>query len=381
MTRKKLLSKKWSRRQFLKSTVAAGLLGTTLSARNAIKGFAQSDMPTALLDAVAQESGTLNVFNWSFYIADNTVPDFEAEFGIEVVYDLYESNDEMLARVQAAPGQFDIAVPTQDTLIEMRELGLLESLNHDWLPNLSNLSPEFISPIYDPGNQFSMAYQWGTTGYGLNENFAGEDARRQSWEILFRGQEYSGKMSMLDESDETIAEALKFAGFSMNDGSPEALEAARQLLLAQKPLLQAYISGPVRDLLGSEDVWIANLWSGDVLFVQGELNENVSYVLPSEGAELWTDNMVIPKSAPHPATAHLWLNYIQRAQVQADITNYVFYATPNQAAIDQGLLDPDLLGDANIFPSDEVRARLEILAPQTGQAREIRDTIWEELKS
>jgi spermidine/putrescine transport system substrate-binding protein len=178
-----------------------------------------------------------------------------------------------------------------------------------------------------------------------------------------------------------IGAGLTTLGFDFLSTDKEELLAARDFVLMQKPLLQAYISGPVRELLASEDVWIAQLWSGDVFFVRDELNENIEYFIPREGGEIWVDSMVIPKGAPHYATAHLWINYIQRPQVQADITNYVWYATPNQAAIDQGLIDEELLNDPNVFPTPEVEARLQFLIPFTGEALEIRDDIWDELKA
>jgi len=369
-------SRTWSRRQFLKATAAAGLLAAW---RPPFTGRAQSDMPADLLEAVEREDGVLNVFNWSDYIDEDTIPNFESEFGIEVVYDTYESNDEMRAKLQASPGQFDVVVPTQDNVIELRALERLQALNHDWLPNLQFLDAQFVDPSYDPGNRASAAYQWGTTGIAYNAPIVGEDPRLGSWSLVFEAEDLSGKLTMLNDPGEVIGEALKFLGFSMNSGDEDELAAARDLLLEQKPWVRAYIGAEVKPLLITEDIWVANLWSGDVFQVRDVENENVRYSLPREGGEIWVDSMAIPQGAPHPATAHLWINYVLRPEVSADISNYVFYATPNEAAIP--MLDPELAQDPVVFPDRDVRDKLEFLQPPTGESRALRDRIWEELKA
>lgn len=361
MIRKRIMAKKFNRRQFLKSTAAAGVLATTLSAKHFV-GFAQSDMPQDLLDAVANESGELNIYNWSDYIDEDTIPQFEQEFGIKVNYTTFEDNEEMIAAVKADPGVFDLSVPTQDAMFRMRTQNLIQTMNTAWLTNTPNLSAQFLNPEWDPNNEYFIPWQWGTTGIAYNSALI-DDPRADGWALLFDGAaDYNGRITMLNEKKELVSAPLKYLGFSLNTEDLEEIEQTRAILLDQKPHVSAYLGAEVKPLLITEDVWASHLWSGDTFQAQCPDeggNENLEYVIPSQGGELWVDGMVLLADAPNPATAHLWMNFTMRADVNAQITNYVFYATPNQASLDQNLIDEELVSNPSVFPAQEVLDRLE----------------------
>ncbi len=385
MIRKRILSRKFNRRQFLKSTAAVGVLASTLSSRHAFVGFAQSDMPSELLDAVAGESGELNIFNWSDYIDEDTVPQFEEEFGITVNYSTYEDNEELLAAVKADPGAFDLAVPTQDMMFRMRTQGLIQTLNTAWLTNTINLSAQFLKPEWDPNNEYFIPWQWGTTGLAYNSALI-DDPRTAGWQLLFDGaSDFSGRITMLNEKEELISSPLKFLGLSLNTDDLGEIGQTRDILLNQKPHVSAYLGAEVKPLLITEDVWAAHLWSGDTFQAQCPDeggNENLEYVIPEQGAELWVDGQVLLTDAPNPATAQLWMNFSMRPSVNAQLTNYVFYATPNQASLDQNLVDEELVSNPSVFPTQDILDRLEFQLERTSEeARQLMCDIELDIKS
>jgi spermidine/putrescine transport system substrate-binding protein len=377
-----------SRREFLKRGAA---LGFSLAFLGGITSLFQARAytlppPEDLLEAVRREGSRLNVYNWSDYIDEGRVEEFESLFGVKVIYDTYESNDEMKAKIQAGGSGYDVVYPTNDTLEGMIYLGLLQELNHDWIPNMVYLLPQFVNPPYDPGNKYSVAYQWGTTGYCYNSAQVSEgDPRIGSWKLLFEGAEYAGKMAMLNEVVEVVGAALKYLGYSFNTGQPwqegdeQKLLEARDVLLRQKPWLKAYIDGgEMKKPLIAEEIWIGQEWSGDALMAWDE-NENLIYIIPQEGGSIWVDSMAIPKDAPHPAAAHLWINYMQEPEVQAAISNYVWYAPTNGEA--RQYLDERIRDHPAVFPPEGALAKCEFIKPYTGEALEIREQIWEELKA
>jgi len=337
------------------------------------------------LEAVRQEGSRLNVYNWSDYIDEGRVEAFQELYGVTVTYDTYEENEEMLAKIQAGGTGYDVAYPSQDYVEKMIALGFLQPLNRDWVPNMQGLIEKFIDPSFDPGNQYSAGYQWGTTGYVYNTAKVPEwDSRIGSWKLMFEGAIYLGKMAMMDSYTNVIGSALKYLGYSLNTGQPwqegdeERLMEAREVLLRQKPWLKAYIyGGEMKKPLIAEEVWIGQEWSGDALMAWDE-NDSLAYVLPEEGDEVWVDSMVILKSAPHPAAAHLWINYMLDPQVQAAISNYVWYAPVIGEA--RQYLDEYIRNHPAVFPPEEALAKCEFYRAYTGKAEEIREQIWEELK-
>ncbi len=387
----------FSRREFLKRTGAMMFslyLARSLGSSRALARTAE-DMPIDLVEAVTQEDGKLNVFNWSLYIAEDpvteeefgvdlrdatpTIARFEEEFGIRVTYDTFESQEEMLAKVRPGASGYDVVVVTNYYVPQMVGLKLLRPLKREWLTNWQNLAARFQGPPFGPNPDYAVPYLWGVTGYAYNEKRVRGNPRLGSWELLFKGREYRGRITMLDSLFiDGINAALKLLGYSLNETSREALLAAGDLLFAQKPLIRAYLAGPVRDLLAAEEVWLAQLWSGDTLAAQQQ-NPAVQFQLPKEGSDVWVDSMTILAESRRPATAHLWMNYILRAHVHAGIATWVAFATPNEAAL--RFIPEQQRTSSIIYPTEAELKNFELFVLPQGEALEIRQRIADELLS
>ncbi|MCC5925045.1 MAG: spermidine/putrescine ABC transporter substrate-binding protein [Bacteroidetes bacterium] len=316
----------------------------------------------------------LNFYNWSYYIADETIPDFEREFGVRVRYDNFSSNSELLAKLQAGASGYDLAVPSDYMVQIMINLELLQPLRTENIPNLENIQSRFRNLPFDPDNRYSIPYQWGTTGIAINTRFVTEEV--DSWGV-FWDERYRGRISILDDMRSGLVPALKLLGYSVNTRDEAELREARDLMFEQKPLVRTYSSETYMDLLKSGDIWIAQGWSGDIYQVTRE-NPDVIFIIPKEGSYVWVDNLVIPKGAPNRTTAEAFINYLLRPQVSAAISNYTGYSSPNRAALP--LINPDLLADTSMYPPDDVMDRLEFLE-DVGQATLLYNRMWNEVKA
>lgn len=379
----KLSNGRLTRRDFIRGGIALGFSLSFLSGIANLyskEAFGQEDIPSELMKKVREEGSKLNVYNWSFYIDPKGIEKFEKEFDIDVTYDLFESAEEGFAKISAGGSGYDVAYNDDSWVKMLWKRGKLLELNHEWLTNIGNLKDKFRDPAYDPNNKYSIAWQWGTTGFCHNTKYTKGDLRLRgygSWSILFEGKEYSGKMTMMNSANKTIGSALKYLGYSYNAKEEDKLREAEDVLLTQKPWLKAYMMGPVRKLLIGEEVWLAQLWSGDSVFVHSK-NPAVEYVLPKEGMKIWVTNMIVPKDAPHPATAHLWLNYFLRPEPIAAVSKYVKYGCPNQAAMPY--MPKEDKENPAINPPKSYMDKLEFEEPYTGKALELREEIWEKLK-
>jgi len=362
-----------TRRDFIKKATALGL--SMAGALTIVDSFIiETRKAYAAQVDKSKLSKQLNIYNWSDYIAEDTIPNFEKEFGVKVNYDTYEDNEAMLAKLQSGATGYDIVVPTGYMVEIMIKQGLLAPINHGNISNLKGVSKELQDPPYDPGRRHTVPWQWGTTGYAYNSKKV--TGKVDSWKLLW-DKKYSGKITLLDDMRSAISVALKFLGYSLNSTSEKELMDAKKLLMAQKPLLKAYISAPVKSLLISGEVWLSQLWVGDTLMAKDE-NDDIEYCIPKEGCEIWDDNLAIPKSAPHKYTAEVWMNYCLRPEVSAAVSNFVHYATPVEAA--KKLINKEDLNNPGIYPSAEVMKRLEF-QKDVGEATRIYDQIWTELKA
>jgi spermidine/putrescine-binding protein len=330
-------------------------------------------------DAGEQElAEELHVYNWSEYIDPEIYEDFEQEFGVKVIEDTFSSNEDLLAKLQAGATGYDLIVPSDYMVAIMIELDLLAELNFDNIPNFANVSDLFKDPPYDPGNKFSVPYQWGTTGIGYNaEEF---DEAPGSWAYLFDPEmaaSYAGQISMLNDSRETIGAALKYLGYSVNSTNEQELEEAKQLLIQQKAWVSTYDSDGFEDLLAAGETIMGHGWSGD-FFAAAEEAEQVWYIIPEEGGVIWTDNLAIPKSAPSQYTAELFIDFLLRPEVGAKITNYTWYGSPNKAS--EEFIDAEILEEPAIYPPPEVMEKLEFLR-DVGESTALYDRIWTEIKT
>jgi spermidine/putrescine transport system substrate-binding protein len=346
--------------------LSVGTIGLILTACGKKEPGEGQPAASAELGPIEKE---LNIYNWSDYVAEDTIPNFEKEFGVKVTYDTYESNEEMVAKLQAGASGYDIVVPSNYIVPVMTATGLATELNKKYLTNLGNLAPTFVNPVFDPENTHAIPYQWGTTGFAYRTDKVPTPG--ESWAI-FLDAKYRGKMTQMDDMRDVIGAWLRYRGHSLNSIDPAELSGAKADALAAKKNLKAYISAPVKGQLISGDVWIAQLWNGDTEQARAE-QPAIGYVLPKEGCTIWTDSLLIPASAPHKRAAHEFINYVLRPDVGAEISNFTGYGSPNQAALAQ-------MKRPVPYPTAEEFQRLEY-QKDLGTAGALWDRIWTEIKS
>ena len=316
----------------------------------------------------------LNVFNWSAYLAPETIPDFEKRYGVKIRYSIYESNEEMLARVFSGNSGWDVVFPTHYIVPPMREQGLLADLDHSRLTNLKNLEPAFQHPVSDPSLAHSVPFMWNATGILYNKKVTPAPTR---WADLWEPH-WKGHLTMLDDPAELFAAALRKLGFSLNSSDPGELLAAQREAVRQKPLLRAYLNTEVRDQAVAGDILGAQIWSTTAQQAI-DASKELAFIYPSDGFPLSLDCAVILRESPRKETAAEFLNYLLEPAVSARIAETMRTATANAAA--RPLLSLATQQNATLYPPPEVMARAEWFATLTPQAQRLRDRLWTEIKS
>ncbi|MCH7585171.1 MAG: spermidine/putrescine ABC transporter substrate-binding protein [Acidobacteria bacterium] len=331
----------------------------------------------ALADActLGETDGDLNLYNWTEYIptgavaTDAEVVDmlaaFEEDFGVHVVLTEYDSNETMLAQIEAGVG-YDVIVPSDYMVSIMNGADLLIKFNPDTVPNLSNIAPEFTDLPYDPGNQFSAPYQWGTTGIGYAYGSI-DDENGVSWGVIFdpdQADVNTGFISLLDDERETMGAALIYLGYSINTLVEAEVDEAAALISATRTRLAAFTSVGYADLLTSGEFVVSQGWNGDFLYSYDTAStddydayEDFGYAIPIEGAAAWVDTMAIPSTVEHPCSAQTFINFMLGGFIGGELTNYNYYASPNAAA--EEFIYPEILEDPAIYPPADVLERLE----------------------
>ena len=357
-----------SRREFVTRATALGLSLSTISLVLTACGKKAEPAVAAGADLPEMEK-ELNIYNWSDYVAEDTIPNFEKEFGVKVTYDTYESNEEMVAKLQAGASGYDIVVPSNYIVPVMTAINLAYPLNRKYIPNLANLAPTFVNPVFDPGNTYAVPYQWGTTGFAYRTDKI--TTAPDSWAI-FQDPKYKGKMTQMDDMRDVVGAWLRFKGHSLNSIDPAELAAAKADALIAKKNLKAYISAPVKGQLISGDVWIAQLWNGDTTQARAE-QPALGYVLPKEGCNIWTDSLMVTAGAQHKRAAHEFINYILRPDVGASVSNFTGYGSPNNEALAR-------MTTPIPYPTAEEFQRLEYYK-DLGASGQLWDQLWTEIKS
>jgi spermidine/putrescine transport system substrate-binding protein len=315
--------------------------------------------PEAADCAPGQTDGDLFLYNWNDYVDPDMISDFEAEFGVRVVEDYFPSNEEMLAKVTAGGAQYDIVVPSDYMIELMIEESLLLPLTRTAIPNLVNVAEDFTDPPYDAGLGFSVPYLWGTTGLGVNVELLGDV--EPSWALVFDPEvagTLPGRVLLLADARETIAGALFYLGLDPNTTDEAELQQAADVIATARSWTAAYDSNLYAEYLISGDVVVSHGYSGNFLDAFGD-DERFAYIVPKEGAVIWTDNLAILAGAPHPCTAHTFIDFILRPEQGARLTNYIYYPSPN--ALAAPFIDAEVLEDPAVYPADAVRERLQFL--------------------
>ncbi|HKF00063.1 MAG TPA: spermidine/putrescine ABC transporter substrate-binding protein [Actinomycetes bacterium] len=350
------------RRRFLQAgalLAAAGAAGYAGGRLAVPRG--QGSRPAAQpLPGNRRDERLVNVYNWSDYIDDQSIPLFQAYTNIRVNYDVYSSSEDLLAKMRAGPTDYDVIVPSSSFIPTYRRLGLLEPLHQELIPNLTNLDREFVETDYDPGNRYTVPWQWGTTGIGYNKRRMRGPV--DSWASVFRPPAAArGRASLLREVLDLIGCALIYLGKNPSSSRDADLAEVVSLLRSAKPSLKKFSSDTYIDELAAGETWIAQGWSGDVFQAQ-DSNGDVAYTIPKEGSLRFVDVMCVPKGAPHPGNAARFMNYVLHPRTQARISKYVSYGTPVSLA--KPLLPPAQLSDPAIYPPSSIKLSIVTLGGQ-----------------
>ena len=325
-----------------------------------------------------KDNGEIVVYNWGEYIDPEVIEMFEKETGISVVYDEFETNEEMYPKVESGAIKYDLICPSDYMIQKMVDNDMLAEINFDNVPNIKNIGDRYIetSKAFDPENKYSIPYMWGTVGILYNKTMIKEGDTVDSWAILW-DEDYSGSIIMQKSVRDAFAVALKADGHSLNSTDKAELEQAKEKLLAQKPLVQAYYIDEVRDAMIAGDAALAVIYSGEALYTQ-DYNEDLEYVVPKEGSNIWIDSWVIPKNCNNKEGAEAFLNFLCRDDIAKMNFEYITYSTPNDAA--KALLDEDLQNNKTVFPDEETIKNQEVFNYLGEEMESYYNSLWKEVR-
>ncbi|THH35329.1 polyamine ABC transporter substrate-binding protein [Aliishimia ponticola] len=351
-------------------------------------------MSALALTATVATAEEVRVYNWSDYIDEELLTKFEEETGIDLIYDVFDSNEVLETKMLAGSSGYDIVVPTGTFLSRQIQAGVFQKLDPAQLPNLENMWDviEARTAAYDPDNAYSINYMWGTTGLGVNvgkvKEVLGEDAPIDSLALIFdpANMEKLAECGVhfLDAPTELIPAALAYAGEDPDGKSKEALAKAEEVLMAVRPYVQKFHSSEYINALANGDICVAVGWSGDVLQARDRADEaengvEIVYNAAKEGALMWFDQMAIPADAPNPEGAHKFLNFIMDAQNMAAASNYVYYANGNLAS--QEYLIEDVIDDTAIYPDEAALDNLFTVTSWGAKDQRSLTRLWTKIKS
>ena len=325
-------------------------------------------------------SGTEQViiYNWGEYIDPEVLDMFEEETGIQVIYEEFETNEIMYPKIQSGAIAYDLVCPSDYMIQKMIQNDLLQPLNFDNIPNAKNIGQVYYekSRQFDPDNQYSIPYCWGTVGILYNTKMVDEPI--DSWTVLWDTQ-YKDSILMQDSVRDAFAVALKTLGYSLNSTSIHELTQAKDLLVQQKPLVQAYVIDQVRDKMIGSEAAIGVIYSGEAIYTQTE-NPDLAYVVPKEGSNMWIDSWVMPKNAPNKENAEKFLDFLCRPEIALMNFEYITYSTPNEKAREL-IEDPAIRNSEIAFPGDSILSRCETFTYLGEDADEVYNQLWREVKS
>ena len=362
-----------------------------------MKTFGKTLLALSLAGAVVStaqaNNKVLHVYNWSDYIAEDTLANFQDATGIKVVYDVFDSNETLEAKLLSGRSGYDVVVPSNQFLAKQIKAGVFQKLDKSKLPNWENLYPNLMQKLEaaDPGNQYAFPYLWGTTGIGYNPDKVKAvlgDVPLDSWDLLFKPENIeklkSCGVAFLDAPDEVYAAALHYQGLNPNPTSVEDVAKAEELLLKVRPHITYFHSSKYISDLANGDICVALGWSGDVFQARDRANEagnnvTVDYFIPKEGAAAFFDMMAIPADAKNVEAAHTFLNYILTPEVIAPITDYVAFPNGNAKATE--LVDEEIRNNPAIYPSEEVEAKLYTFSELSPSVQRAVTRSWTKVKS
>ena len=335
----------------------------------------------------------VNFYNWSDYIDPGVLPDFTAQTGIRVQYDTFDSNDILETKLLAGKSGYDLVVPTAYFLERQIKAGVFQKLDKAKLPNLVNAWDEISRRLaaYDPGNQYAVNYMWGTTGIGYNVAKAREVLGAQSidsWDVAFKPEIIARfkdcGIYMLDSSDDVLSAALHYLHLDPNTKDAGEIEKAADWVTKVRPYVRKFHSSEYINALATGDICLVLGFSGDVKQAQKRAAEakngvDIAYAIPKEGAQLWFDNIAIPKDARNVADAHALINYLLKPEVAARNTNFLSYANGNAAS--RAFIDPKILADPGVYPDAAMMARLYTISAHDPKTQRLMNRLWTRIKT
>jgi putrescine transport system substrate-binding protein len=367
----------------------------TVMRRMVLTGFvAALVLGAGIASAPAQKQRIVNVYNWSDYIDPTVLEAFTKETGIKVRYDTFDSNDTLETKLLAGKSGYDVVVPTAYFLERQIKAGVFQKLDKSKLPNLSNLWPEITSrlAVYDPGNAYAVNYMWGTTGIGFNVKKAkerlGADAKIDSWDLVFKPENLAKfkdcGVYMLDSADDIFPTAMAYLGLEPNSKNAADLEKAAELVAKVRPSVRKFHSSEYLNALASGEICLVVGWSGDIKQAQKRAAEakggvEIGYAIPQTGAQMWFDNLVIPKDARNVAEAHALIDYLQRPEVAAKNSNFVSYANGNLAS--QKLIDKAVIDDKTVYPDADTLKKLYTITAHDQKTTRLMNRLWTKVKT
>ncbi|WP_239615458.1 ABC transporter substrate-binding protein [Cohnella mopanensis] len=312
---------------------------------------------TSYLNSSQGYSGanTLTIYNWGDYIDPDIIADFEKETGLKIIYQTFDSNEAMMTKIEQGGTTFDISIPSEYAISKMKEEGLLLPIDHSKIPNLANIDPRFMNLSFDPDNEYSIPYFWGTVGIIFNSELLG-GRTFTSWNDLW-SEDLRNRILLVDGAREVMGFGLNSLNYSLNDTNEEHLQEAKRKLGTLTPNIKAIVGDEIKMLLAGEEAAVGVVWSGDASEIMGE-NEKLDYVIPEEGSNLWFDNMVIPNTARNIEGAHKFINFMLDPEIAARNAEYVGYSTPNAEALK--LLPEEISQDERFYPNPELTKKLEV---------------------
>lgn len=315
----------------------------------------------------------INLLNWSEYMPQSVLDKFEKEYGIKVNYSEMSSNEEMLAKISAGGSEYDLTVATDYMVDIMIKQDLIEKIDKESIPNIKNIGSEFLTKSFDKNGEYFVPYMWGNVVIAVNTDKVKTEVK--SFQDLWKP-EFKNALVVPDDMRSLIGVANKVQGRTLNETDPKALKESKKLLEELQPNIKAYDSDSPKTLLVNGEALAGIVWGGEASLARRE-NPAIQTVLPSEGMELWQDNFVIPKGAPHKKEAELFIDFILRPEISAEISKEFPYANPNLAA--HSFIDPEILKDPAVYTPAEAMKNSEFIV-DLGEATKEYDRIWSEIK-
>ncbi|MGL5152711.1 MAG: ABC transporter substrate-binding protein [Clostridium sp.] len=322
-------------------------------------------------DSSIGENGTLNVFNNGDYIDETLITKFEKETGIDVTYDTYETNEDMYTKLNSGNSSYDVVFPSDYMIQKMIKEDMLEKIDFSNIPNYKYIGEDYKGLAYDPTNEYSVPYLWGTVGIVYNPKLVNETV--DSWDILWN-EKYSKQIIMFNSIRDTMSVALKKLNYSINSTTPSEINAAADLLIKQKPLVQAYLVDEVKTAMINEEAALATVWSGDAAYIMNE-NPDLKYVVPKEGSNKWFDGMAIVKGSKNKTNAEKFINFLCDPDNALKNVEEIEYATPNTKTFE--MLDDDAKA---LYPSKEILEKCEVFV-DLGENLKLYDEAWLRVKN